>query len=288
MYNMAKQAVMKVWDVQLGLAIHIKAPNGKYLVIDLGTGNWESGNTSPLSMLNNEDIHYMIITHPHLDHIDDILHFEDNEPTVLWRATAITNDEVMEDVRECDKPKFEKYCEINDRFTGAISSNNDPSTEIPFDGMTVDKYFTTLCDKSNFNNFSPVTIVRLDKIKIVICGDNESASFEKLIKQTGFGDDVSDADILVAAHHGRETGYYKDFVDKVNPRLTIISDSSKSSTTAQIKYTNVSRGWDVHNLKSGNDEKRYCLTTRRDGNIKILFGESSTSNNGVLSVSIHA
>jgi len=30
---MAKQAVMKVWDVQLGLAIHIKAPNGKYLVI---------------------------------------------------------------------------------------------------------------------------------------------------------------------------------------------------------------------------------------------------------------
>ena len=125
-------------------------------------------------------------------------------------------------------------------------------------------------------------------IKIVICGDNESSSFDELIKKTGFLDDVSDADVLVAAHHGRETGYYKDFVGKVNPRLTIISDSSKSSTTAQTKYTNASRRWNVHNLNSGKDEKRYCLTTRSDGNIEILFGESTTSNNGVLSVSIHA
>lgn len=178
---MAKQAIMKVWNVQLGLAIHIKAPNGKYLVIDLGTGNWESGNTSPLSMLRYKDIHYMIITHPHLDHIDDILQFDKNEPTVLWRAKAITNDEVMKGVRDCDKPKFEKYCEINNRFNRTISSSEDPTTDTPFDGMTVNKYNVTQCDKSNFNNFSPITIVRLDKIKIIICGDNETASFEKLM-----------------------------------------------------------------------------------------------------------
>ena len=259
---------MKVWDVQLGLAIHIKAPNGRYLVIDMGTGNWESGNTSPLSLLRYKDIHYMIITHPHLDHIDDILQFDNNEPTVLWRAKAISNDEVMEDVRDCDKPKFEKYCEINNRFSRAISSDEDPTTETPFDGMTVVKYTTVLCDKSNFNNFSPVTIVCLSGIKIVICGDNETASFEKLMNQTGFSDEIRDADILVAAHHGRET---------------------KSSTTAQSKYTNVSRGWDVHNKNTGKDEKRYCLTTRSDGNIEIEFGESIDPNfKNVLSVTIHA
>lgn len=285
---MAKQAIMKVWDVQLGLAIHIKAPNGKYLVIDLGTGNWESGNTSPLSTLRYKDIHYMIITHPHLDHIDDILKFDNNTPTILWRPTAITNDEVMEGVRDIDKPKFEKYCEINDRFTRAITTNEDPSNEMPFDGMIVNKYFTSLCDKSNFNNFSPVTIVELFGIKIVICGDNETASFEKLMKLTGFQDSVSNADILVAAHHGRESGYYKDFVDLVKPRLTIISDSSKSTTTAQAKYTNASSGWDVHNRNTGKDEKRYCLTTRSDGNIEIEFGESTKPEyKNVLSVSIH-
>lgn len=286
---MAKQAIMKVWDVQLGLAIHIKAPNGKYLVIDMGTGNWESDNTSPLSTLRYKDIHYMIITHPHLDHIDDILKFDNNAPSVLWRPTSITNDEVMEGVREVDKPKFKKYCGINDRYNGEVSKQDDPTTEQPFDGMTVVRYATSLCDKSNFNNFSPVTIVRLSGIKIVICGDNETASFEKLMKKDGFTDDISNADILVAAHHGRETGYYKNFVDKVNPRLTIISDSSNSSTTAQTKYTNASRGWDVHNQNTGKDEKRYCLTTRSDGNIEIEFGESSDPNyKDVLSVTIHA
>ena len=34
---MAKTAIMKVWNVELGLAVHIKAPNGKYVVIDLGS-----------------------------------------------------------------------------------------------------------------------------------------------------------------------------------------------------------------------------------------------------------
>ena len=231
----------------------------------------------------------MIITHPHLDHIDDILYFDYNSPSVLWRATSIRNEEVMEGVRECDKPKFKKYCEVNDRFNRVVSKDEDPVTGTPFDGMTVDTYSTTVCDKSNYNNFSPITIVRLGGIKIVICGDNESASFERLMNQLGFQNDISEADILVAAHHGRETGYYKDFVDKVNPRLTIISDSSKSSTTAQTKYTNASRGWDVHNLKSGKDETRYCLTTRSDGNIKVVFGESINTNyKSVLSVSTHA
>lgn len=286
---MTKQAKMKVWEVQLGLAIHIKAPNGKYLVIDMGTGNGESGNTSPLSTLRYKDIHYMIITHPHLDHIGDILNFDDNIPSILWRPKSITNDEVMEGVGDVDKPKFKKYCEVNDRYNGEISTWENPITEQPFDGMTVVLYASSLCDKSNFNNFSPVTIVRLAGIKIVICGDNEAASFENLMKKDGFTDDISNADILVASHHGRETGYYKDFVGKVNPRLTIISDSSNTSTTAQTKYTSASRGWVVHNRNSGRDEKRFCLTTRSDGNVEIEFGESLDPNyKNFLSVTIHA
>lgn len=31
---MTRLATMQVWNVELGLAIHIKAPNGKYIVID--------------------------------------------------------------------------------------------------------------------------------------------------------------------------------------------------------------------------------------------------------------
>ena len=65
---MAKTAIMKVWNVELGLAVHIKAPNGKYVVIDLGS----TQNVSPIASLMFKNVGYMVITHPHHDHISDI------------------------------------------------------------------------------------------------------------------------------------------------------------------------------------------------------------------------
>lgn len=109
---MARQATMTVWDVQLGLAIHVKAPNGKYIVIDLGTGTYESGNSAPILKRRFDNIAYMILTHPHLDHISDILNFDINQPKILHRPTSLTNAEVMNGVRDCDKAKFENIVKL--------------------------------------------------------------------------------------------------------------------------------------------------------------------------------
>lgn len=59
---MARLATMTVWDVQLGLAIHVKAPNGKYIVIDLGTGTYESGNSTPILKRRFDNIAYLHLT----------------------------------------------------------------------------------------------------------------------------------------------------------------------------------------------------------------------------------
>ena len=84
---MARVATMTVWDVQLGLAIHVKAPNGKYIVIDLGTGTY---NTSPLRKRMWDNIAYMVITHPHLDHISDILNFDINPPKIFNTSSLLS------------------------------------------------------------------------------------------------------------------------------------------------------------------------------------------------------
>lgn len=75
---MAKTAIMKVWNVDLGLAVHIKAPNGKYIVIDLGS----TKGLSPISYLHGKKVGYMVITHPHHDHFSDILNIGNARPTV--------------------------------------------------------------------------------------------------------------------------------------------------------------------------------------------------------------
>lgn len=279
---MARQATMTVWNVQLGLAVHVKAPNGKYIVIDLGTGTYESGNSSPLLKRRYNNIAYMILTHPHLDHIDDILNFELNEPKILHRATSLSNSEVMEGVRYCDRAKFEKYCEINDRYNSPVAQENENNPDNPYKygGLTIETYSTSACNHSNFNNFSIITVFILSGVKVVVCGDNETESLDILMKRSDFKEAVKNADVLVAPHHGRESAYHSDFVSLVNPRITIISDTNKSGASASDKYTRISRGWKV------NGATRYCLTTRNDGNITVEFGETDDPNySGVLDIS---
>ena len=281
---MARTASMKIWNVELGLAVHIKAPNGRYIVIDLGSTN----NTSPLQSLYRKDVGYMIITHPHLDHFSDIQNIDYARPQTLSRCKDYSRSELLEGVRDCDKDKITQYCNFAESYNGPVPPYMDPTTEAPFDGLTIEVFSTSACDKSNKNNFSSIVVLKLGNAKVVVCGDNEKESFEILMKRTDFKEAVKDAWVLVAPHHGRESGYYEEFVDLVKPDITIISDKSGTDTSASQKYTNKSKGYKVNNKLTGEKEDRYCLTTRKDGNIEVIFGETDSFGYiGTLQINTH-
>jgi len=276
---MAKTAFMKVWDVELGLAIHIKAPNGRYVVIDLGS----TADVSPIQELWFRRVGYMVITHPHHDHFSDIRNIDYARPNVLWRVKAFSREELLKDVRPQDKDDFVRYCDFCDGYNKSLSSDEQPSSGNPFDGMKARVFSTDKCDKSNKNNFSAIVVIELGKARIVVCGDNEKASFDELMKREDFKNAVKNAWVLVAPHHGRESGYHEEFATLVNPYITIISDTKSGETSVTEKYAAKTRGWVVH--KDGAEsEKRYCVTTRNDGNILVEFGESETNKNGLLCV----
>lgn len=266
---MAKTAEMKVWDVELGLAVHIQAPNNKYIVIDLGSKD----GVSPLQKLVFKRVGYMVITHPHHDHFSDIQNINWAKPDVLWRVKAYSRDELMEGVQEKDKSDFEKYCDFCDSYSGTLSEEETPSSGTPFDGLTAEVFQTSCCDKSNKNNFSGIVVLKLGNAKIVVCGDNEKASFEVLMQRASFKEAVANAYVLVAPHHGRESGFHEDFVNMVNPYITIISDTTKGSTSVTEKYETRTKGYSIYNNSSRSNEDRKCLTTRKDGNISVKFGE---------------
>lgn len=281
---MARTASMKIWNVELGLAVHIKAPNGRYIVIDLGSNN----NISPLRSLYRKDVGYMIITHPHLDHFSDIQNIDYARPQILSRCKDYSRSELLEGVRDCDKDKITQYCNFAESYNGPVPPYMDPTTEAPFDGLTIEVFSTSACDKSNKNNFSSIVVLKLGNAKVVVCGDNEKESFEILMKRTDFKEAVKDAWVLVAPHHGRESGYYEEFVDLVKPDITIISDKSGTDTSASQKYTNKSKGYKVNNKLTGEKEDRYCLTTRKDGNIEVIFGETDSFGYiGTLQINTH-
>ena len=282
---MARTAVMKVWDVELGLAVHIEAPNGKYIVIDLGSKD----GVSPTRSLWNKDIGYMVITHPHHDHFSDINNASMfARPDVLWRVKAYSRDELMVGVREYEMANFRKYCDFCESYYGTLTPDDDPTTASPFDGLTAQVFSTNYCDKSNKNNFSAIVVLKLGNAKIVVCGDNEKESFELLMDRDSFKTAVKDAYALVAPHHGRESGYYEEFVSLVNPYLTIISDTARGATSVTERYDAKTKGYSVYNCATRYSEQRKCLTTRKDGNIKVEFGETDDSRySGILSASTH-
>lgn len=281
---MAKTALMKVWNVDLGLAVHIKAPNGKYIVIDLGS----TKGLSPISYLHGKNVGYMVITHPHHDHFSDIQNIGNARPTVLYRCHDYTRGELMTGILEQQKATFEAYCNFVESYTADVEPGNSPKSGVPFDGLCVNAYSTSLCDKSNKNNHSSIVVLQLGNAKIVVCGDNESESFEILMKKDSFKKAVENAYVLVAPHHGRESGYYKDFVSLVNPCITIISDTSKGNTSVTEKYANITKGYSVFNRLTFKNEQRKCLTTRNDGNIQVGFGEiDDPKYSGYLHIETH-
>jgi len=289
---MARQVEMVFWDVQHGHATYIKTPNNRHIVIDLGIGDYFGRDMtfSPLKYLKAKrginQLDYVIITHPHLDHIDDILNFDLLNPKVLWRPSSLSNEEVMDGVQEKDRAKFIKYCEINNRYNTPIAPDSDNNINNPdnWGGLSIKMFYALGCDHKNFNNFSPITTFEFAGYKAIIPGDNESASFAELLEDRNFISAIQNANVLLAPHHGRESGYSAEFMSKVNPHITIVSDGRFCDTSANNRYSQKSQGWQV-SKRNGTSSTRKCLTTNSDGSVSVAFGYRD-DNNAFLSVQI--
>ena len=104
-----------IWDVQHGSAAYLKTPSDKHIVVDLGAGNYSESDEafSPLLYLMDnygiKQLDQVIITHPHTDHIDDIMNFDALSPRVLSRPNHLTEETVRNANPGKDKQKLDKY-----------------------------------------------------------------------------------------------------------------------------------------------------------------------------------
>lgn len=271
---MLENLKMRIWDVKHGNAIFIRTPNNKHLVYDLGRGDYSenSDDRSPLETLYDHygvrEIHYLMITHPHKDHIDDILNLSKFMVHTLHRPKYLDRSLLLNGANEGEQHKLKKFFELDDRFNSPTSSSTTLSPE-NYGGINFQVFHTPKLPENNLNNRSLLSVLTYGGFKIIIPGDNEFASLDILMKREDFRIAVKDADILVAPHHGRESAYHPEFVSLVNPRLTIISDGSIINTSANQRYSAKSRTLNVN--CNGKLKLRHLLTTNCDGEIYLDF-----------------
>ncbi len=267
------------WNVEHGNAAYVQTPTFKHIALDLGS----EPDFSPLSFLKSQfridRLDEVIISHPHTDHLTDISCFDELSPSVLKRPKHLTENEIRAANRREDASIVDKYIEINNRYNvSPISREKNPELPENNGGVIFHTFMDTSSSTANINNHGIVTILEYLRCKIIFPGDIESPTWASLLQRRDFVMAISEADILIASHHGREAGFHSDLFKDFKPKLTIISDGRFRDTSATARYSGVSTGWTIHHRdQSLNSEERKCITTRNDGHIDIEISKNDNS-----------
>ena len=183
-----------------------------------------------------------ILTHPDMDHMDGISALFDAFPPVAFWDT--NNQKTMDSSSWSASPynqaDWELYKALRDtspqqnpkRLTNLSGDdgqywNRDESGNPGGDGYKILAPTQKLVDEANkkddYNDCSYVLLYRTGSKRIVFSGDSHDGTWEHILKN--WEADVRDIDLLIAPHHGRDSGRSYEFLNVLNPALTFFGNA---------------------------------------------------------------
>jgi competence protein ComEC len=299
---------IRIWDVEHGSAAYISANKNKDVVIDCGKNTGED-EFSPLRWINDSrfgvnDLDYLIISHPHHDHIEDldVMDELDLAPKILNRPKSATElvEDGLEEARENNDEIYiedaEYYLNKLDEYDGDVEiSPSNPAWAmdqqdlrraradggVPTEGVTFHNYGSG--DDSlgsnrfeKLNNLSKTTVVNSFGFQFVTMGDLMPKGIEQLKQDSEAMSAIENSEVLVAPHHGRDSSYDEELVDHINPDLVVFSDEGDPDNPATKEYRSHAGGKKVLHEDTGNTETKYVVTTRNSGRIRIEASDPDT------------
>lgn len=271
-----------LWDVDHGIAIWVRTPNGKNHLIDVGS---KSSNVGEIYRLmhdeaNVNDIDLLFISHPDRDHIEGLPQLIENigEPkSIIYNSSYINNFSFSSNELSYDYAKT--FTELKNKFLyqiewsdSQLSPQNNGNIEI--------KYFYNNFTQNNqisSNNSSLIVIYKYKNFVFICPGDIEQSGWLAIQKNYAreILDFVSNSTIfMIAPHHGRETAYNDVMIDFFNPDLILISDKYGSQGKTDSRYYSAANGLWIDNVKVK------LLSTKTKGTIFISIDQFGLLNVG--------
>jgi len=203
-----------------------------------GNYNMKAYPTKPqeyLTSLGITTIWRFILTHPDMDHLDGFNALMD-EVTVnnFWHSGADKPKPDFSNFNGYREEDWDRYVKVrDDKETGTTTLKvlagksfkyaNEDDDGGGGDGLQVVAPNQQLVDEANesedFNDCSYVIIYRTGGFKIIFTGDSHDATWDHILEN--HAKEVADCDLLIAPHHGRDSGRSWDFLDVLKPRLTL-------------------------------------------------------------------
>ena len=252
--------VVHFLNVNEGDCTWIQHLSGHNTVIDVSNGNadvnlnqvfkiYEQGNhrqkehpVNPIEYLKDFDVSTIfrfILTHPDMDHMDGIENlFNKFEVVNFWDTN--NNKQITEksDWGRYKKEDWDFYQKIRKSdsepkvlhlLAGSHGQyyNEDENGESGADGLYILAPTSELIKEANdteeYNKCSYVILYRVENKKIIFSGDSEEKTWDYIMENHEA--EVRDIDVLIAPHHGRKTGGNKDYLDVLNPKLTLFGNA---------------------------------------------------------------
>lgn len=205
----ATKAQIKIHYINVGQGdSELIQQKDKNMLIDAGTNASTNSLISYLKKQGIKKIDYLILTHPHEDHIGG--------------ADAVINTFAIGIVY------MPKITTTTSTFKDVITAMNKKKLKatVPTPGATF-KLGSANCmilgpinsNKDDLNTYSIVLRVTFGSSKFMFTGDAQMSNEQDMISKEY---DLS-ADVLKVGHHGSHTSTSDAFLDKVNPKYAVIS-----------------------------------------------------------------
>lgn len=278
---MALQGEMRlqIFDVEHGacaiLCHHLDSYAGRLAMIDSGSSSLWRPSTHITRAFGRNRVDYLFITNADQDHMSDLQGLWDAGVAVgvIHRNTSYTGAQ-MQAIKQLSGPltnDAKRYVAICDGYTSPPSA--------PFNanmgGITVSAFWNIYPYFTNTNDLSQVVFFKYGAFKILFPGDLEKAGWHALLQREDFRAELIGTNVLVASHHGRESGYCEDAFKYFTPDAVVISDKSVKYDTQRTvpDYRRVVGEQGV--IVKTTMKRRHVITTRRDG--WILFTVTNDS-----------
>ena len=170
-----------------------------------GTSNYDvsSGCIKLLKSLGYSHIDYLILTHGDFDHMGDSIYLINNYKV---KNVVLNNDDFNELetnlIKELKNKKIKYYQNVE---------------KMPISNNIITILNTEEYDNENDN--SNVIYIELNNYKFMFMGDAGVDKEKDILERYN----ISNIDVLKVGHHGSKTSSSKSFINKINPKYSIIS-----------------------------------------------------------------
>ena len=252
----------EILNVKHGFAAYAIASDGSVLLFDCG----HSQACRPSEFLSGRGIRTiqrLFITNYDEDHIGDLPNLRQMlSVRVLSRNSSLSSAQLRNLKTPPISVAMESLLEMIDSYTHGVSS-----AELEPPGVRVATVHNDYPRFTDTNNLSLLTFLDVGSMSFVLPGDLERVGWLALLANSRVCNLLAKADVFVASHHGRESGYCREVFDHCRPSLVVMSDSPVEFDTQKMASSYGQHATGQWFSIEGRKELRKVVTTRNDGNI---------------------